>query len=141
MKIGDEILLRAKVVGFDGNPYGVAIKVEINGFLDPNERDAHDGPLKVWIHRLDQQKIIISKGDGITVKEIIENYLRTNGFNGLYKSDEGCACELNDLCLCGFYESPVDCKPGYKRLCETCKEEDCDMRGETTSCIGEEKQQ
>jgi hypothetical protein len=61
VKIGDEILIRAKVVDFDANPYGAAIKVEINGFLDPNERDAHVRPLKVWIHRLDQPKVILKE--------------------------------------------------------------------------------
>lgn len=42
--------------------------------------------------------------------QIVEKYLKENGFDGLY-SDE-CGCELSDLAPC---ESMSDeCHPGYK---------------------------
>lgn len=50
----------------------------------------------------------------MTVKEIIEKYLKDNGFDGLYNPEdkEGCGCELGDLCPCE--EDFGECKPGYK---------------------------
>ncbi len=39
-------------------------------------------------------------------------YLRKNGYDGLYyPDDEGCGCELDNLELCG--ESCIRCVPGY----------------------------
>lgn len=47
----------------------------------------------------------------MTVKEIIENFLVANGYDGLYNEDVDCACKLDDLMPCG-YSSP-ECKAGY----------------------------
>lgn len=47
-----------------------------------------------------------------TVGEIIEEYLEENGFDGLYVPGE-CACLKDDLFPCS--ETPVDCKPGYRK--------------------------
>ena len=62
MEIGDEILIKAKVVDFDSNPHGSAIKVEIKGFMD-RENIANlkpfDEPVRVWIHRLNQPEVIV----------------------------------------------------------------------------------
>lgn len=57
MKIGDEILLRAKIVDFDSNPHGAAIRVEIA---------VHEGTmdtpcLRFWIHRLEQPDVLASE--------------------------------------------------------------------------------
>jgi hypothetical protein len=59
----------------------------------------------------------------MTVKEIIEKYLKDNGYVGLY-CDE-CCCDIENLMCCtGFYDSGPrsDCMPGYKCECdpETC---------------------
>ncbi len=53
------------------------------------------------------------RGATMTVIEIVESYLKSNGFNGLYylESDR-CACLLNDLAPCG--EITADCQAGYK---------------------------
>ena len=50
----------------------------------------------------------------MTVKEIIEQYLRTNGFDGLFSEVE-CACGIDDLVPC---DGPCDrCRPGYRVPC------------------------
>ena len=46
------------------------------------------------------------------VNEIIEQYLKKNGYNGLCEIDVGCACELSDLFPCN--EDFQSCVPGYK---------------------------
>lgn len=45
------------------------------------------------------------------VKEIIENHLKANAYDGLC-SDE-CGCVIGDLFPCGF-EGVERCKPAYK---------------------------
>ena len=47
----------------------------------------------------------------MTVKEILQEYLETNGFDGLYNEWSECGCKIYDL-------SPGDCmddqcEPGY----------------------------
>lgn len=64
MDIGDEILIRAKIVDFDSNPHGAAVKVEVNGF-DPKSIDKglsggqKKESVEFWIHRLDQPATIV----------------------------------------------------------------------------------
>ena len=48
----------------------------------------------------------------MTVKEIIKEYLKTNGYGGLYSGF--CGCEMEDLFPCGEYCG--QCEPGYKVL-------------------------
>ena len=46
-----------------------------------------------------------------TVKEIVVEYLKANGYGGLYSVDGSCACALGDLApLCGY--AVEDCRPG-----------------------------
>jgi len=47
-----------------------------------------------------------------TVKEIVEQYLEANGYDGLWLDD--CGCRLGDLFPCGM-EGTDDCRPGYLR--------------------------
>lgn len=62
MKIGDEILIRAKMVDQDSNPRGSAIKVEVMGFVDHSQENEPFGEIvKFWIHRLDQPNVIVEK--------------------------------------------------------------------------------
>ena len=57
------------------------------------------------------------------VKQIIEDYLKSQGYDGLYNSDGECGCEMSDLFPCD--ESPVNCIPGYKSQCD----EECQHEG------------
>lgn len=54
MEIGDEILIRAKVIDFDSNPHGPAVKVRI----ESKERNINPMKEEFWIHRLDIPHVI-----------------------------------------------------------------------------------
>jgi len=48
----------------------------------------------------------------MTVYEIIEKYLKENGYDGLYEPYSECDCKIGDLIPCfGHFGR---CKPGYK---------------------------
>ena len=70
MEIGEEITIKVRIVDFDSNPRGSAIKVEIPAFVDKDERlklqsdryaSTPNKKLRVWIHRLDQPEVIVKK--------------------------------------------------------------------------------
>ena len=68
-----------------------------------------------------------------TVKEIVEEYITTNGYDGL--ASDVCACLVEDLMPCTD-ESTRNCQAGYKAQC-TCNNE-CDFHievKETTKVI------
>jgi len=50
----------------------------------------------------------------MNLQDIVKNYLKDNGFDGLYNPDDPCGCSKDDLfpCACGFF--PRDCNPGYR---------------------------
>ncbi len=50
-----------------------------------------------------------------TVKEIITQYLKDNGYDGLYNGEGPCGCLAEDLFPCG--EMFDECSPGYKGAC------------------------
>jgi hypothetical protein len=66
----------------------------------------------------------------MTVKEIVIDYLKSNGYDGLYSND--CGCVIDDLCPCSGYGSMDMCEPGIKKDCKKCEDE-CES-GEF--CIG-----
>lgn len=48
-------------------------------------------------------------------KQIIEKYLKDNGFDGLVHLDTECGCHMGDAGLFLGAECPcVDCEPAYK---------------------------
>ena len=57
----------------------------------------------------------IDSGAEKTVFEIVENYLKASGFDGLYNGYADCACVVGDLSPCG--EMSGDCQAGYKFPC------------------------
>ncbi len=46
------------------------------------------------------------------VREIVAQYLKEHGFDGLYNENGGCGCIIADLGPCP--EQSFDCKPGYR---------------------------
>jgi len=46
-----------------------------------------------------------------SVKSIVEYYLDSNGYSGLYT--DGCGCKMGDLAPCLRDGIPMECKPGY----------------------------
>lgn len=49
----------------------------------------------------------------MNLKQIVEKYIRENGFDGLYCERWSCDCNLNDLMKCELIDE--DCQPGYQR--------------------------
>jgi len=64
----------------------------------------------------------------VDVADIILSYLKENGYDGLYTTDE-CACSLDDFMPCGG-EDVVKCMPGYKCTPEVSAEYDFYICGE-----------
>jgi len=59
----------------------------------------------------------------VNVRDIVEAWLKTNGYDGLY-CDMECACKLDDLFSCDEVD-PGQCHPGYLGSCP----EDCGCKG------------
>ena len=53
--------------------------------------------------------------EALTVKEIVEAYLKANNFDGLF-ADGLCSCEVGDLAPCG--EMQETCQAGHKMKCD-----------------------
>lgn len=59
----------------------------------------------------------------IKLTELIENYLQSEDYDGLFNPDGECACKIGELAP---YDAcnPLECCPGYEEPCtpETCWE-------------------
>lgn len=57
----------------------------------------------------------------MTGREIIAEYLKKNGFDGLFNADADCGCSLTDpeadFMACGG-EGCHECSPGYQHPCD-----------------------
>jgi len=60
----------------------------------------------------------------MTVKEIVETYLKEHNYEGLFIENDRdtCSCNLDELMGCG--EAPTSCQPGYLQLYEKGQVED-----------------
>jgi len=47
------------------------------------------------------------------IQEIVETYIRENGFDGLYIPGE-CGCAVDDLFPCGGDGNVLECEAGYR---------------------------
>jgi len=56
----------------------------------------------------------------MNVEDIISEYLKENGYDGLYNSDGPCGCAVGDLAPCCSLN--MDCEPGHKRQGCSCGE-------------------
>jgi len=55
---------------------------------------------------------------------IVKKYLKSEGYDGLVDTEEGCACKLDDLMPCGELDAFRYCEPGYAEDCSPeCSEE------------------
>ena len=59
----------------------------------------------------------------MNVEEIIIEYLKANGFDGL--AGDECGCEISDLVPCD--SDPCNCVPGYKVPCDCDDEDGCGL--------------
>lgn len=74
----------------------------------------------------------------MTLHEIVAEWLREHGYDGLCR--DTCGCGLDDLMPCG--EPGDDCVPAYKRRCDApCPDSgDCEMQeGYVRECWHPEK--
>ena len=62
------------------------------------------------------------------VIQIVEEYLKSNGFDGLCNCDVPCGCLLDNLCPCG--DLNVDCQAGHREEVGSSVECGCDGQGE-----------
>lgn len=84
----------------------------------------------------------MTKSKPTNVLEIVRQYLKTNGYDGLYNEDGQCACLLTDLHPCGDYNDISECSPGYKRVCDgkNCNVDVCEPeRGQDNWHVGATK--
>lgn len=65
---------------------------------------------------LQAQLTAIEKGVLDDVHDIVAEYLKRYGYDGLFNSDADCACELDELAPCG--EPSFSCHPGFKYGCD-----------------------
>lgn len=57
-----------------------------------------------------------------TVSEIVKEWLKANGYDGLFNAEEECGCDLSDLMPCDD-DAIGMCSAGYKVNCtEACGE-------------------
>lgn len=68
----------------------------------------------------------------MTLQEIVEQYLKSHGYAGLYHPDGECACEAGDLWPCGYPNG--DCKVGHY---VDCPGAECEGSGRLHFHIGE----
>jgi hypothetical protein len=57
----------------------------------------------------------------MTCKEIIKQWLRDNGYDGLVKLDQfnlPCGCNLDDFMPCPDESDCRDCQPAYRQDCK-----------------------
>lgn len=52
------------------------------------------------------------ENERITTSDIVRNYIKEHGFDGLCNPGLECGCLLSDLVPCG--DGIGDCQPGYK---------------------------
>lgn len=75
------------------------------------------------------------------IRQIVEKYLKENGYDGL--CGEGCGCQISEL-FCCEYPAMDDCQPGYKITCpgeDKCPiSEDCPAPGSGLWCMSTTKQ-
>jgi len=49
----------------------------------------------------------------MTVEDILKDWLKEHGFDGLCNPEERCDCGLDDFCPCGY---PQDCVSAKKKI-------------------------
>jgi hypothetical protein len=77
----------------------------------------------------------------MTVRELVADWLKTHGYDGLWDEANECACLLDDLMPC---DSVGACQAGYRQhhtgsgddIGQECQ---CILEGEPCKCVGEHK--
>ena len=67
------------------------------------------------------------KEEGMNAREILKAWLTERGYDGLWNSEQECACLLRDLAPCE--SDPGNCEPGYKVTCDHPRCDSCRESG------------
>jgi hypothetical protein len=71
----------------------------------------------------------------MTVKQIITEYLKTKGYDGLLNKDFNCSCDMENLLVCCDCDGEVvNCRAAYKVKCDR---EKCKIKKNCNVCDGE----
>lgn len=54
----------------------------------------------------------------MNTKEIVKEYLKNNGYDGLINENGDCGCLIDDLVPCMDGDGFDNCIPGYKTPCD-----------------------
>ena len=68
----------------------------------------------------------------MTVKDIVTEYLKAHGYDGLAAED--CGCGLDDLMPCEWGGGMPDCKPAHKEPCNCHNREQCPIYQKGQHC-------
>jgi len=76
----------------------------------------------------------------MNAKEILKAWLTERGYDGLWNSEQECACLLGDLAPCE--SDPGNCEPGYKVTCvhprcDFCRESGWHMQPQKPAAMAE----
>ena len=63
------------------------------------------------------------------VRQIVVEFLETNGFDGLCYPDEPCGCLAENLAPCGLCDNILDCQPGHRKDVDEHEPCECDGQG------------
>lgn len=75
--------------------------------------------------------------EALCVRQIVQKYIRENGYDGLWCDD--CACVTDDLAPCG--QIGEDCEAGHKRTVPKDESCGCDGQGSEHWHIGPKETQ
>ena len=66
--------------------------------------------------------------DKITVQKMVAEWLKENGYQGLYNPEHQCVCTLDNLMGCGYLDE-YNCVAAYEFRCGDCEHRGnlCDM--------------
>lgn len=102
--------------------------VQVNGEYHTRQQELLAGWLARYLNaRIERQK----EDPPPNARGIVEEYLRSRGYDGLCNPDTECGCGLDDFTPCGIEIG--DCVPAYKhvRRCLDCDNQECNGWNET----------
>ena len=75
----------------------------------------------------------------MNIKEIVSDYLKKNGYDGLYNPVEPCGCLLDDSMPGYEWCNQLECQPGFRHDIGVDEECGCDGEGTTHWHVGPDK--
>lgn len=118
-EVTEQLIVRGSSTVFRSYPHGFLIGAPMNGLFV--------AWYQAW--KWDKKFDCGKETDDFTIKDILLDWLKMKGYDGLY--GEGCGCFLDDLMPCG---EPYECRPGFK-----CEMEEFD--GQIVPAIGPRKEE